>query len=200
MQARVDELRLIECAYEQLKCIKDIVEVVTVGMNGKRADSVEVDEGWIQKENERRRAEFFDRAAERYELPPRRIRYDDVAAPKPVRIEVQSGVSADVAELAEKIRIAPFPMPLRIEMGGAGGTIFIVFHARVYDRATGAPCPLQHRQSFFAEHLASTRERPEVFLAGMVRRGLRELLAHELDECIRVDGAIAFDPHRGSAA
>ena len=87
------------------------------------------------------------------------------------------------------------PMMMRdfvIDVSRTPYEVEVRVRAVVHSRETGEAGPLYHREAFVAESW-DRMTRPEQ--VRMVRGTLQRMVAHELDEMLRVNGMFAYDPH-----
>lgn len=112
-------------------------------------------------------------------------------------------VAAFEAELA-RITVGP-TLQARLEIGGILA-LESAFELRCYvavvDRNSGKPITFGRIRMvrFGSVRDAVDRGRLPDLVSREARKVLREAMIHEIDESIRVDGELVFDPHPGAAS
>lgn len=106
------------------------------------------------------------------------------------------GVNVDLAEIAERIDLSRFPIPIRVEVKlecwTGRPTWDIRTIAKVRERDTGLPLEVTTARVMDATGVDLMKEDGAL---QAIRQNVRDLVMHELDECFLVDGVRAFDPH-----
>ncbi len=101
--------------------------------------------------------------------------------------------SDPVRDVIRNIDMAAFVVPVRLE--------YLAYEIRieiqVRDRATGEKIPLQQRVNFQPFYFQGMEpNKVEYHVLERIRYALKQLLTHEVDECLLYRGQRVFDPHR----
>lgn len=94
------------------------------------------------------------------------------------------------------VDLSRFPLPINIEPAwDAEGEVELEALAYVHDREHGRVIPIRARISVPKLVPSAAHDDPYGFAAFHVRELAREVVLHELDESLRVNGVRRFDPH-----
>lgn len=123
-------------------------------------------------------------------VPTVRTRWNVYPPHEPLTVAKAQRAHETVSRL--KVRFAVALESMTIIPKGLGSFALVGFML-VPDRDTGEIREAQFEHVFTPE--AEALDDPERF-AMVVRIALRQAVLHEIDESIRVDGALVFDPHK----
>jgi hypothetical protein len=143
-----------------------------------------------------------------YDRPPPSATLRLITGPTP---EEQERIRADVLwadSVIQRIDLSRFGIPISLHAegpDGAGYQALVIVTAEVKDRDSGEPRQITTRVLVPGRAVDFTFDGAvggpsEQTLIEAVRRAIRQLVFHEVDECLLVDGRRAFDPHATTGA
>jgi hypothetical protein len=101
---------------------------------------------------------------------------------------------SDFVKIVSSVSLPRFPFPIKLEVADRGSAFELRIIAYVPDRDTGRQTTVFRIEVLDREHCEMWS--PESVIA-MIRAFLMDILAHELDEHLLINGVRRVDPHAG---